>query len=144
MPRQARRALGDGIFHVTARGNAGMTIYTDEHDYRTFLALLKDVAESHAWTLFAYCLMPNHYHLVVRTKGADLSTGMSALNGTWGRRFNKRHKRYGHLFQGRYGSRLIDIDRRTDVRDYVMDNPVRAGLVADANDWPWSARLISD
>jgi REP-associated tyrosine transposase len=144
VPRQPRSALGDGLFHVTARGNAGMKIYLDETDYRTFLALMRDVARQHSWTLFAYCLMPNHFHLVVRARGSDLSAGMSALNGTYGRRFNRRHRRYGHLFQGRYGTRLIDEERRLDVRDYVMENPVRAGLVADADDYPWSALLVAD
>ena len=121
-----------------------MKIFLDDVDRRAFMRLMHEVADRHAWTLFAYCLMPNHVHLVVRARGADLSDGMSALNGRYAQRFNRRHKRYGHLWQGRYGTRLIDEDRRLDVRDYVMDNPVRAGLVEDRDEYPWSGLLVAD
>jgi putative transposase len=144
VPRRPRGDLGDGIFHVFARGNAGMAIFLDDVDYRAFLGLLHVVVPRHRWLLFAYCLMPNHFHIVLKARGLDLSTGMRSLNGGYAQLFNRRHKRYGHVFQERYGARLIDEDRRTDVRAYVLDNPVRAGLVQDAGDYPWSGLLIAD
>jgi putative transposase len=137
MPRSARAALGDGVFHVTARGNAGNDIYSDDVDYRAFLGLLQETAGRHEWTLHAYCLMPNHFHLVVEATGDALSQGMRRLNGRYAQHFNHRHERYGHLFQGRFGARLIDDERRRDVREYVLENPERAGL----RDWPWVAVL---
>src|SRR5262249_60017173 len=123
---------------------SGIAIFEDELDYRAFTGLLKAVASKHGWKLIAYCLMTNHFHLVVEACGADLSQGMSALNGRYAQRFNNRHKPYGHLFQGRYDARPVGDDRFTDVREYVMQNPVRAGLVAEGEDYPWSALLIPE
>src|SRR5262249_48283423 len=119
-----------------------MEIFLDDVDYRAFLGLLGEVVPRHAWRLFAYCLMPNHFHLVVQARGVDLSNGMRALNGGYAQGFNRRHERYGHVFQERYGSRLLDDDRRRDVREYVFENPVRAGLARNAEDYPWSAWLV--
>jgi putative transposase len=144
VPRRARAKLGDGIFHVFARGNAGIEIFRDDVDYRAFLGLLHAVAPRHSWQLHAYCLMPNHFHLVVKARGADLSAGMRALNGGYAQGFNRRHARYGHLFQERYGARLLDETRRRDVREYVYENPVRAGLATNGDDYPWSAWLMRD
>ena len=138
MPRAARGDLGDGLFHVTARGNAGSEIFCDDVDRRVFLRLLHEAAARHQWTLHAYCLMPNHVHVVVETDGAALSKGMRFL-GRYAQFFNKRHDRYGHLFQGRFGARLVEDGRRKDVREYVLENPERAGLGAD---YPWAALLV--
>jgi putative transposase len=138
MPRTARGDLGDGVFHVTARGNAGIATFVDDSDRRVFLRLLHEAAANHQWKLHAYCLMPNHIHLVVEAKGAALSRGMRFL-GRYSQYFNRRHDRYGHLFQGRFGARLVEEERRKDVREYVLENPERAGLGAD---YPWAALLV--
>jgi REP element-mobilizing transposase RayT len=138
MPRTARGDLGDGLFHVTARGNAGIEIFVDDVDRRVFLRLLYEWAARHNWTLHAYCLMPNHVHLLIEADGPALSKGMRFL-GRYAQFFNGRHERYGHLFQGRFGARLVEEGRRKDVREYILENPERAGLGAD---YPWAALLV--
>ena len=139
MPRRPRGLLGDGFFHVTARGNARGLLFLDEVDYRAFLRLLKRVTGRCGWTPRAYCLMPNHYHLVVESIGAALSVGMRGLNGGYAQYFNDRHCRSGHLFQGRYDARLIEeTDYWEEVQRYVLENPVRAGLCRHVDDYPWS------
>jgi REP element-mobilizing transposase RayT len=132
---------GEGTFHVTARGVAGIEIFTDDVDRRVFMQMLDRVAARNRWRLHAYCLMPNHFHLVVQTTPAALSRGMSRLNGGYAQYFNRRHERYGHLFQGRFGATVVDDMRRRDVRHYVLENPERAGL---GRDYPWAAILIPD
>ena len=144
MPRRPRAILGDGVFHVTARGNARVAIFVDEADYRGFVKLLTTVARRNSWLVHAYCLMPNHFHLVVEARGIDLSRGMRALNGGYAQYFNNRYDRTGHLFQGRFDARLIDDDRFRDVREYVLENPLRAGLCARVEDYPWCALLVCD
>jgi putative transposase len=140
MPRQPRTLLGDGIFHVTARGVARMVIYRDLDDFRQFVQLLAAVVLRFRWRRRAFCLMPNHYHLVVESTRCDLSDGMHRLNGLYAQGFNDRYERSGHLFQNRFGARLIEHDRQLEnVCAYVLDNPVRAGLTATAEDWPWSS-----
>jgi putative transposase len=140
MPRQPRTLLGDGIFHVTARGVARMVIYRDLDDFRQFVKLLGAVVQRFRWRTHAYCLMPNHYHVVVESTRCDLSDGMHRLNGLYAQGFNHRYERSGHVFQNRFGARLIDDDRQLgNVCAYVLDNPVRAGLTPTAEDWPWSS-----
>ena len=139
MARQPRHLLGDGIFHITARGVARMTIYRDEDDYTWFLQLLGTVMPRFAWQRHAYCLMPNHYHLVLKATLNDLSRGMQRLNGLYAQGFNQRYDRTGHLFQDRFGARMIDSeDYLEDACEYVINNPVRAELCATASEWPWS------
>jgi putative transposase len=139
MPRQPRYLLGDGIFHVTARGVARMTIYRDETDFTWFLRLLEAVVPGFNWRRHAYCLMPNHYHLVLKATLDDLSRGMHRLNSRYAQGFNQRYERTGHLFQDRFGARLIESeDYLADACDYVINNPVRAELCATAGEWPWS------
>jgi REP-associated tyrosine transposase len=145
VPRSARGILGDGFFHVTARGNGRALLFLDEVDYRAFLRLLANVAAKSGWRLHAYCLMPNHFHLVVESRGPALSAGMRALNGGYAQYFNNRHDRSGHLFQGRYGARLIEQKGHWDeARRYVVENPVRAGMCERVEDYPWSALLLHE
>jgi putative transposase len=140
MPRQPRNLLGDGIFHVTARGVARMVVYRDLDDFGRFVRLLAAVVPRFRWRRHAYCLMPNHYHLVVESTRPDLSDGMHRLNGLYAQGFNDRYERSGHVFQNRFGARLIEDERRLgNVCAYVLDNPVRAGLAATAEVWPWSS-----
>jgi putative transposase len=131
--------LGDGTYHVTARGVARSDIFLDNMDYRSFLEQFRDVAERFDWRTLAFCLMPNHYHLVLTAPRERLSWGMHRLNCLYAMRFNRRYARDGHLFQNRFDARLVEGDRHArNVCEYVVRNPVRAGLCADWRDWPWS------
>lgn len=139
MPRLARAALPDGLFHVTGRGVARASIFCDEFDYAYFQMALLRVEERFAWTLHAYCLLPNHYHLIVETARADLSTGMQQLNGRYAQRFNKRYDRVGHVFQNRFSSYVIESEEHLEhALAYVGANPVEAGLCERIADWPWA------
>ncbi len=138
--RPLRVEFPGALYHVTARGNAGQTIYLDDKDRRRFLELYADVSERLNWLCHAYCLMTNHYHFVIETIEPNLSKGMQQLNSTYAQWFNRHHNRHGHLFQGRFkaiivqrGSYLLELAR------YVVLNPQRAGLVRDALHWPWSS-----
>lgn len=105
-----------------------------------FLEVLGEVARGFNWVVHAYCLMSNHYHLLIETPDGNLSKGMRQLNGVFTQYSNRRHRRTGHLFQGRYKAILVDADSyRLELARYVVLNPVRAGMVADAGDWPWSS-----
>jgi putative transposase len=139
MARQPRNVLDDGLFHVFARGVARMLIFREQDDYALFLALLEAVARRFPWKIHAFCLMPNHYHLVTEASRPDLSGGMHRLNGLYGQGFNNRYERTGHLFQGRFGARMVQgHDHLAAACAYVLENPVRAGLCERAEDWPWS------
>ena len=138
MGRRPRRDLGDGIFHVTARGVARCRIFHDRGDFALFVCLLRDAAARFAWALHAWCLLPNHYHLLVEAPQPHLSEGMHRLNGRYAQCFNHRYGRTGHLFQNRFGARLVDVPDYLDAaREYVLDNPRRAALVDRAELWPW-------
>jgi REP element-mobilizing transposase RayT len=140
MPRLPRNLLPDGIFHVTTRGAGGIAIAVDDHDRRLFLRLLASEANAYDWSCHALCLMPNHYHLVVETLLVRLSAGLHRLNGIYAQRFNERHRRLGHLWGDRFGVRVIEDDRYLATAcEYVIQNPVRAGLCESAADWRWSA-----
>lgn len=139
VPRRPRHLLGDGTFHITARGVAASEIFLDNHDYCAFLVLFRDAVNRFAWRTRAFCLMPNHFHLVVSTPRLELSAGMHRLNCLYAMRFNKRYARPGHLFQNRFDARLVEGDRHVRaVCRYVVNNPVRAGLVRRRDEWPWS------
>jgi putative transposase len=131
-----------------ARGNERRQIYLDDEDRERFLDLLTKTVRRCEWDCLAYCLMGNHYHLVVRTPLPNLSRGMRLLNGGYASRVNARYQRVGHLFQGRYRSVLIrSSDHLLMVIKYVLRNPVVAGLCSTPADWRWSsyqATLASD
>ena len=110
MARPLRIELAGGVYHITSRGNARQKIFLDGTDYRSFFSLLGDVAGVCGWQCYAYCLMPNHYHLVLTTPAGNLSKGMRQLNGVYAQRFHNRHASVGHLFQGRFKSILVDRD----------------------------------
>lgn len=140
MPRAPRVLVEGGIYHVIARGNRRQEIFTDDRDRIRFLALLDDVAHRLDWLGHAYCLMPNHFHLVIETPGRTLSTGLQRLNGSYAQWFNWRHHKDGHLFQGRFHSVLIETDAHLlELSRYTVQNPVRARLCASPSDWPWSS-----
>jgi REP element-mobilizing transposase RayT len=139
MARRTRRVLRDGWFHVTTRGVDGTPIFRDRDDRLVLLGLLATTVRSEAWTCAAVCLMGNHYHLIVHARRVDLSTGMRWLNGVYAQRFNRRYGRRGHLFGDRFASWVVDSDSHLAAAvEYVRQNPVRAGLCRQADDWPWS------
>src|SRR4051812_3998012 len=147
----ARRARCDslppaGVYHVTARGVARQAISVDDHDCVRFVALLNGARRQNGWQLLAYCLMPNHFHLVIACALERLSDGMHSLNFRYAQRFNERHDRVGHLFQERFGARAVEGDEHFEnVCEYVLNNPVRSGLCALPADWRWSGgELLGD
>jgi putative transposase len=109
MSRPLRIEFAGAMYHIIARGNARAPIFVDDHDRRLFLFELGRVAERLDWWLWAYCLMGNHYHLVLETARPTLVRGMRDVNGNYSQGFNRRHDRVGHLFQGRYRSILLDL-----------------------------------
>jgi putative transposase len=133
-------SVAGGIYHVTARGNRQQVTYVDDRDRLLFLELFERVAERRHWETYAYCLMPNHYHLVVMTPEPNLSRGIQLVNSAYAQRFNKRYGLTGHLFQGRFHSVLVASHRHLlELSRYLAQNPVRAGLCAQPSDWPWSS-----
>ena len=123
-----------------ARGNARERIFKQDEDYDAFLATLSKVSERFDWKLWAYCLMGNHYHLLFETGRPTLSRGMRELNGVYTQAFNRRHRRVGHLLQGRYKAVLVERDAYLlELGRYIVLNPVRARMCAKAGDWPWSS-----
>jgi putative transposase len=144
MSRPLRLQLPGGIYHVTARGNARRSIFEDDDDCARFLTVLAGTVARYRVLCHAYCLMGNHYHLLLQTLEANLSIVMRHLNGVYTQRFNRRHERCGHVLQGRFAAQLVDGDAYLrEVCRYVVLNPVRAGLVAHPRDWRWSSFLAT-
>ena len=129
-----------GYYHVVTRGNNKQTIYADDRDRERFLVLLYRVARRYGWLFYAYCLMGNHYHLVMQIADAGPSRGMCELNTAHAITFNLRHGRVNHLFGRRYWSELITTDAYLLAAcRYVLQNPVRAGLCTSCDEWKWSS-----
>lgn len=123
-----------------ARGNARAAIYRDDADRNSYLHLLGKVTDHCGLGCLAYCLMDNHVHLLVETPRANLSTAMQLLHGSYANGFNKRYRRPGHLFQGRYGAVRTKDDRQlAAVAGYIARNPVEARLCERPEDWPWNS-----
>jgi REP element-mobilizing transposase RayT len=140
MVRPLRIQYRGAFYHVTSRGNEKKDLYRDDCDRRRFLKILKSVVDKYKWNIYAYCLMNNHYHLLIETPLKNLSFGMRQLNGVYGQYFNRRHTRVGHLFQGRFKSLLIEKESYLlEVSRYIILNPVRAGLIDEPVDWKWSS-----
>ena len=140
MTRPLRIEFKAAVYHITSRGNARQAIFLDEEDFTDFLRVLCSVVKRYHFILHTYCLMNNHYHLLIETPYANLSRGMRQLNGLYTQRFNRKHQRVGHLFQGRYQAILVDKDNYLlELSRYVALNPVRAKIVKDPKDWEWSA-----
>jgi REP element-mobilizing transposase RayT len=141
MPRRPRIELPGGIHHVWQRGNNRRTIFVDDADRQAFLQLLVATARKYGWHCLGYCLLDNHFHLIVETPAANLGRGMRDLCSRYVQRFNERHATGGgHLFQARFGSKLVRTDEQfAQLLRYVAHNPVRAGLCSDPARWPWSS-----
>lgn len=144
MARPLRLEYSGALYHLTARGDARADIYADDADRLRFLSLLACEIRQQGWKCYAYCLMGNHYHLLIETPEANLVQGMRRLNGVYTQAFNRRHQRVGHVFQGRYRSILVDRESYLlELCRYIVLNPVRANLVAKAGDYRWSSYRVT-
>jgi putative transposase len=140
VPRAPRVQIPNGIYHVTARGNRRQQIFLDPEDHVLFLKRLEAIVRRRRWRCHGYCLMPNHYHLVVETTEPNLSAGMQHLNGAYAQVFNHRHVTDGHLFQGRFHAVLIESTwHLLQLTRYLALNPVDGGLCARPSEWPWGS-----
>ena len=144
MARPLRIEYPGALYHLTSRGNAQEDIFREDADREAFLAVLAAVVERFGWRLYAYCLIDNHYALLAETPKANLSKGMRQLNGVYTQRFNRRHRRIGPVFQGRF--KAIVVDRQAyllELSRYVVLNPVRARRVRNPARYRWSSYRAS-
>ncbi|MGG7056544.1 REP-associated tyrosine transposase [Nitrosomonas sp. ANs5] len=140
MARPLRIEFPGGLYHVTSRGDRREEIYLDDADRVNWLTLFGQVCKRFNWVCHAYCLMDDHYHIVVETLEGNLSRGMRQLNGVYTQTFNRAHNRVGHVYQGRYKAILVEKESYLlELSRYVVLNPVRAGRVKDVEQWPWSS-----
>jgi len=143
MSRPLRIQYANALYHVISRGNARGLIVRDDADRVRRLTWLEESVRRFGWKLHAFCLMPNHEHLFVQTPEANLSDGMKLLNAAYTQYFNVRHRRSGHLFQGRYKAHLVETEGHyAELSRYIHLNPVRARSmteVADPVDYAWSS-----
>ena len=138
--RPLRIQVDGGTYHVNAHAIANAALFRDDDDRRRFLALLERAVSAHEWACHAYCLMTTHYHLLIHTPDASLADGMKWLNGAYAQGLNRRHGTRGHVFESRYYSTLIEQEAHLlESLRYVVNNPVLAGVCADAAAWPWSS-----
>ena len=141
VPRIPRsQQLGDGLAHIIARGNRRQQIYFVERDYRRYLEFLGEALGRYGVRCYAYCLMPNHVHLLLDGSQEAISQVLWRANGRYAQWFNRTYGSTGHLFQGRFYSEAIESEQHLlELARYIVNNPVRAGLVEAAADWPWSS-----
>jgi REP element-mobilizing transposase RayT len=144
MARPLRIEFPGAVYHITSRGNARLPIFEDITDRNQFLKVLAAVVKRFKWRCHAYCLLNDHYHLVIETVEPNLSQGMRQLNGIYTQNFNRRHNQGGHIFQGRYKGILLERDNYLlPVCRYVVLNPVRSGLVRTPEKYFWSSYLAT-
>jgi len=140
MARQLRIEYPDAYYHVTARGNERKEIFKSEKDREKFLSYLESAVNRYGAVIHVWCLMSNHYHLLVETPSGNLSQIMQHINGAYTNYFNTKRKRSGHLFQGRYKGILVEADEYAlELSRYIHLNPVRIGVVNEPGDYRWSS-----
>ena len=142
MSRAWRIEYEGALYHLLSRGNGGRDIFEDERDRSIFLDTISEFSERFEIDVFAFVLMSNHYHILVRTRQANLKKAMHWFGTTYTRRFNRRHFRSGHLFQGRYKSIIVqNAAYLLQLSCYIHRNPLRAGIVERLADFRWSSYL---
>jgi len=140
MSRSPRILFPGACYHITSRGNRRATIFLDDHDYLTWHEAFDSTTDKFGFICHSFCLMPNHFHILLETPVANLSEGMQYLNSHYSQHFNKRHERSGHVLQGRFNAELVDQETYfAELGRYITLNPVRAGLAKAAADWRWSS-----
>lgn len=140
MPRRPRIQFHGALYHVCSRGDRQEPIFEQDNDRHMFMDVLGEAASKYDLLFLAYCLMGNHYHLVMQTRLPNLSETMQFINGVYTQRYNRRHSTCGHVFQGRFNANLIGRDEyMKEACRYVELNPVRAKLVRDPHEWEWSS-----
>ncbi len=140
MARPLRIEYAGALYHVTSRGDRQENIYQDDRDRNDFLEILAQVKSRYNWLIHAYCLMDNHYHLLIETPDGNLSKGMRQLNGVYTQTSNRNHQRVGHVFQGRYKAILVQKETYLlELARYIVLNPVRARMVRTVQEWSWSS-----
>ena len=140
MTRSLRIEYPGAVYHVTARGTGRQNIFLNDSDKTAFLARLLMTINRHNWLCHAYCLMSNHYHLLLETSDGNLSAGMKLLNSAYAQYFNYSHDRTGHLFQGRFKAIVVEKDSYLlELCRYIVLNPVRSGIVESPGDYTWSS-----
>ena len=140
MARPLRIEYPGAVYHITTRGNAYQDVFLDDTDREEFLEILEQTVDRFNWLCHAYCLMTNHYHLLIETVDPTLSRGMRQLNGVYTQAFNRRHEQVGHLFQGRYKAILVEKEAYLlELARYIVLNPVRAKMVKKPEEWEWSS-----
>jgi REP element-mobilizing transposase RayT len=140
MARPLRIEYDGAVYHVTSRGNDRKAIYKDDEDRAAFLDILAETNRKFNWLCHAYCLMNNHYHLIIETPDGNLSKGMRQLNGVYTQAYNRQHGRVGHIFQGRYKAILVEKESHLlEACRYVVLNPVRAKATTHPEQWQWSS-----
>ncbi|MDP7560094.1 MAG: transposase, partial [Planctomycetota bacterium] len=140
MSRPLRIQFPGAVYHIFTRGNAKQDIFRTDEDRYAFQKKLGEVVKVYDWICHTSCLMGNHYHLLVETLKGNLSLGMQSLNSDYAMGFHDRNGTDGHLFKGRFESRLIEKEAYLlEVMRYIVNNPVQAGLVEHPKDWKWSS-----
>ena len=140
MARPLRIEYPGAFYHIINRGIAGEAIYADDNDRRKFLEYLETAVKRYTIMIHAYCLMTTHYHLIVETPNANISSAIQWLNVSYATYYNRKHNRHGHLFQGRFKSILINADEYLlELSRYIHLNPVMAKISESPEDYPWSS-----
>lgn len=143
MVRKKRVWYPGAKYHITCRGNKKKSIFLDRLDYQIYLNILKEVYEKYSFSLRSYCLMPNHVHLQLKTKDIEIWKIMQGINWRYARYFNERYSTVGHVFQGRYGSKIIENNYyNLTVNRYIHLNPVKDNLAVKPGDYQWSSYKI--
>lgn len=142
MARPLRLELPGALYHVTSRGDRREDIYLNDADRQSWLNLLGKVCVRYNWLCHAYCLMDNHFHIVIETVDGNLSAGMRQLNGVYTQWHNRTHDRVGHVFQGRFKAIIVQREAYLlELARYVVLNPVRASICQMPEQWHWSSYL---
>jgi len=140
MGRPPRVQFPGAFYHVMSRGNSQQEVFLSDDDRLVFLEKFAEVVSELSWSCYAYCLMNNHYHLLVETPQANLSRGMHKLNNYYSKRFNWKQEKVGHVLQGRFVSRLVERDEHLmEIIRYIALNPVRGGLASEPGQWRWNS-----